>query len=243
MTPSDPAFALWTYLAAHPLGAVVATLAAYAAAEALWRAAGRADLANPTLLAIAAIAGGLWLTGTPYAAYFEGAQFVHVLLGPATVALAVPLWRSAGAIRRAAAPVLGALAVGSAVASASAVALAAAFGASATLQATLAAKSVTTPVAMALSDRLGGLPALTAALVIVTGVVGALVGGGLFAALRLRDQRAQGFAMGVACHGIGLAWALRRSPEAGAFASLGMALNALLTALALPLAAAWFVAP
>jgi putative effector of murein hydrolase len=233
------AFRLWTYLAANPLAGVVATLAAYAAAEALWRWAGRPDLMNPVLAAIALVAAGLWLTGVPYPAYFEGAQFIHVMLGPATVALAVPLWRAAPVIRRAALPVAGALAMGSVAASAGAMALAAAFGASDALLATVAAKSVTTPVAMALSDRLGGLPGLTAALVITTGVVGATFGGLLFGLLRLTDPRAQGFAMGVACHGIGLAWALRRSPEAGAFASLGMALNALLTALVLPLAAAW----
>lgn len=231
-------FALWSYLSTHPLAAITATLLAYLAGDAVWRATGRAPLANPVLIAILLVAAGLWATGVPYADYFDGAQFVHVMLGPATVALAVPLHRAAATIRRSALPIFGALLFGSAFAAATAVGAAWALDASRELLASLAPKSATTPVAMAVAEGLGGLPGLTAVLVILTGVVGATLGPAAMDALRLRDMRARGFAMGLASHGIGTARALTVSRTAGAFASLAMALNALATAALIPLAAA-----
>ena len=234
----DVAFRLWSYLSSHPLAAIAATLAAYLAGDEIAKAAGRPPWLNPVLIAILALSGALLATGIPYADYFEGAQFVHVMLGPATVALALPLHRAAGAIRRAAAPVFGALLFGAAAAAGSAVGLAWAFGGSERLLASLAPKSVTTPVAMALADGLGGLPGLTAVLVILTGVTGASLGGVALDLARVRDRRARGFALGLASHGIGVARALSVSRTAGAFASLAMALNALATAALLPLAAA-----
>lgn len=231
-------FALWSYLSAHPLAAITATLGAYLAGDALWKAAGRRPLLNPVLIAIILLSALLWAGGIDYARYFEGAQFIHVMLGPATVALAVPLYHAAAAVRRAAVPVFGALLFGSVFAAATAVGSAWLAGASDTLLASLAPKSVTTPVAMALAEGLGGLPGLTAVLVILTGVAGATFGSLAMDAVGLKDYRARGFAMGLASHGIGTARALAVSRTAGAFASLAMALNALATAVLLPLIAA-----
>ena len=235
MSEADLAFRLWSYLSAHPLAAITATLAAYMAGDAIWKATGRIPLFNPVLIAIILLSGALTVSGVGYARYFEGAQFIHVMLGPATVALAVPLWRAMSMVRRAAAPIFGALLFGSVAATLSAVGFAWLFGASQTMLASVAAKSVTTPVAMALSDSLGGLPGLTAVLVILTGVVGATFGTFAMNAAGLKDMRARGFAMGLASHGIGTARALSVSQTAGAFASLAMALNALATAALVPL--------
>lgn len=242
MTPDleQAVFQLWIYLAAHPLAAIAATLGAYVAGDAAWRAAGRRPLVNPVLVAIVILSVALWLGGVPYRQYFEGAQFVHVMLGPATVALAVPLYHATSMIRRAALPIFGALLFGSVTAAAVSVGLAWLFGATAPLLASVASKSVTTPVAMAVAESLGGLPGLTAVLVILTGVVGATFGSMAMDAARLRDPRARGFAMGLASHGIGTARALTVSQTAGAFASLAMALNALATAALVPLLAALF---
>ena len=160
---------------------------------------------------------------------------MHFLLGPATVALAVPPYRNFQAVRRSAAQVVAAVVGGSAVAAASAVATAWLLGASRETLLSLAPKSATTPVAMAVAERIGDLPSLTAVLVILTGIVGATLGSWPLNAVRVRDWRARGLAMGVASHGIGTARALTVNDTAGAFASLAMGLNALATAVLLPL--------
>lgn len=226
---------IWSYLARGPLLWLTATLVAYAVGDACFRAAGRKPWANPVLIAVTLLAGLLWLTDTPYPTYFEGAQFVHFLLGPATVALALPLWDNLPHVRRAALPLLAALVTGSVVAAASAVAIARAFGITGEVLASLAPKSATAPVALGISERLGGSPTLTAVLVILTGIIGAICTTPLLNALGIRDWRARGFATGVAAHGIGTARAFQVHPVAGAFAGLGMGLNAVLTAFVAPL--------
>lgn len=225
---------IWSYLSRGPLLWLTATLAAYAIGDACFRAANRLPLVNPVLIAVAVLGTLLWLTATPYATYFEGAQFVHFLLGPATVALAVPLALNLPRLRRALLPVIAALLAGSLTAMVSALAILKVFGADHGLLATLAPKSVTAPVAIGISDSLGGSPTLTAVLVILTGVTGAIIATPLLNLLRIRDWRARGFATGTASHGIGTARAFQVHPVAGAFAGLGMALNAILTALIAP---------
>ncbi|MDQ2066449.1 LrgB family protein [Xinfangfangia sp. CPCC 101601] len=225
---------IWSYLSREPLIWLTTTLAAYAVGDACFRAANRAPIVNPVLIAVILLGSLLWLTGTPYATYFAGAQFVHFLLGPATVALAVPLALNIHRLQRALLPVIAALLAGSLAAMASALAIAKAFGADHALLATLAPKSVTAPVAIGISDSLGGSPTLTAVLVILTGITGAVIATPLLNLLRLKDWRARGFATGTASHGIGTARAFQVNPVAGAFAGLGMALNAILTALLAP---------
>src|SRR3546814_1122903 len=158
-------------------------------------------LVNPVAVAVVLLVVLLFATGVDYATYFEGAQFVHFLLGPATVALAVPLYAKFAAVRRAALPMALALIAGSATAVVSAVGIAAVLGGSPETLLSLAPKSVTTPIAMGISERVGGLPSLTAVLVILTGIIGAMSGTPLFDALGIRDDRARGFARGVASHG------------------------------------------
>jgi predicted murein hydrolase (TIGR00659 family) len=226
---------LWVYLSGEPLLWLTVTVLAYAAADLLSARSGRHPLTNPVVTAVAIIAIVLLATGTPYRTYFEGAQFVHFLLGPATVALAVPLVRNFGAVARLAIPMGLALLAGSVTAIVSAVAVAALLGAPASILSSLAPKSVTTAIAMAISRQLGGEPSLTAVLVIATGVLGAMIVTPLFDALRIRSREARGFAAGVAAHGIGTARAFQVSERAGLFAGLAMALNALVTALLAPI--------
>ena len=232
---------IWSYLAGGPLLWLTATLIAYAAGDAVSRAAGRAPLANPVLVAVALLAVLLWVTDTPYPVYFEGAQFVHFLLGPATVALALPLYDQRAALRRVLLPVLAALAVGSVTALVSALAIASALGAGPETLIALAPKSTTAPVAIGIAETLGGSPTLTAVLVLTTGLIGAVVATPLLNALGIRDWRARGLAVGVAAHGIGTARAMQVNPQAGAFAGLGMGLNAVLTALLAPLVLGWWL--
>ena len=226
---------IWSYLSEGPLLWLTATLAAYAMGDACFRAAGRKPWVNPVLIAVLLLALLLQISGKSYATYFEGAQFVHFLLGPATVALALPLWDNLPRLRRVLLPLAAALLAGSATAVVSALAIASAMGVEGEILASLAPKSATAPVALGISDRLGGSPTLTAVLVILTGIIGAICTTPLLNALRIRDWRARGFATGVAAHGIGTARAFQVNATAGAFAGLGMGLNAVLTAFLAPL--------
>lgn len=226
---------IWAYLSREPLLWLAATLAAYVIGDAAAQVAGRAPWANPVLVAVILLAGLLTATGTPYAAYFEGAQFVHFLLGPATVALAVPLWAQRARLRRAVLPVAAGLAAGSVTSIVAALAIGRALGLDLGTLASLAPKGTTAPVAIGIAQGLGGSPTLAAVLVLLTGITGALVVTPLFNAMGLRDWRARGLAVGTAAHGIGTARALQVHPTAGAFAAIAMGLNAILTALLAPL--------
>ncbi len=228
-------YEVWVYLAQQPLLGLTLTLVAYQAGLWVFNKVGMSPLANPVLLAVIVLVALLWVTETPYQTYFEGAQFVHFLLGPATVALAVPLYNNLRQVRRAALPLGAALVVGSLTAASSAVGIAWLLGATESTLASLAPKSVTTPVAMGIAEQLGGLPSLTAVLVILTGIIGAVFATWTLNALKIDDWRARGFATGVAAHGIGTARAFQLNDVAGAFASLAMGLNAIATALLLPL--------
>ena len=225
---------IWTYLAQGPLLWLAATLAAFALGDAAYRASGKSPLVNAVPVAVVILALVLWTTSTPYATYFEGAQFVHFLLGPATVALALPLWDARAHVRRAILPILAALVAGSLTAMLSTLLIASAFGVTGEVLASLAAKSTTAPVAIGIAQAVGGSPTLTAVLVILTGVTGAVVATPLLNALGLKDWRARGFAVGVAAHGLGTARAMQVHPVAGAFAGLGMGMNAVLTAILAP---------
>jgi putative effector of murein hydrolase len=164
---------------------------------------------------------------------------VHFLLGPATVALAIPLHQHWGTVRKSLLPITAALAAGAVTAVVSAVGIAIAFGAPFDVLASLAPKSVTAAIAMGVSQEIGGNPALTASLVISTGILGAIMVTPLMNALGIRDFRARGFAVGVAAHGIGTARAFQVDPVAGTFAGIALGLNGLVTALIVPLLLAW----
>jgi predicted murein hydrolase (TIGR00659 family) len=228
---------IWSYLARDPLLWLTLTLVAYGIGDAAFRASGRKPIVNPVLIAVAILALLLHVTGTSYATYFDGAKFVHFMLGPATVALAVPLHANLSRIRATAIPMLAALLTGSLVAMLSAVGIARALGVERDILLSLLPKSATAPVALGVSDQIGGSPTLTAVLVITTGIVGAIIATPMLNALGIRDYRARGFALGVASHGIGTARAFQVNETAGAFAGIGMGLNALLTALLAPLVA------
>jgi predicted murein hydrolase (TIGR00659 family) len=235
---------LWVYLAASPLFHLTLTLAAYLVGDYLFRKSGHMALFNPVLIAILLIVGVLLATGVSYARYFEGAQFVHFLLGPATVALAVPLYRQFDRVRHSGPAILIALLGGSATALVTATTITWALGAPREVVASIAPKSVTTPIAMGVSEQIGGLPSLTAVLVILTGIFGAMFGTTILERLGVREASAEGFALGLASHGIGTARALQVSEVAGAFSALAMGLNGLATSFLAPflvhLLAGWF---
>ncbi len=226
---------LWAYLAHTPLLWLALTLATYLLASEAARRSSNHALCNPVLLAVLMLIGLLQISGTSYATFFEGAQFIHFLLGPATVALAVPLVQVIHRVRQMALPLTLALGAGALAAIGGTMLLAQSLGLDTLTLRSLLPRSVTTPIAMGVAEQIGGEPSLTAALVILTGMIGALIANDLLRLLRVEEPAIRGFAIGLAAHGIGTARALQLHAEAGAFATLGMILNGALTAVLLPI--------
>ncbi len=235
---------LWVYLSATPLFGLTATLVVYVLAQAVYARLNQAPWANPVLWTVVVLAGGLLATGVPYPSYFAGAQFIHFLLGPAVVALAWPLWQRRAELRRRWEGLLLAALLGGIAASGSAVLMAWALGLPMDVTLSLAPKSVTAPVAMGIAEKIGGIPALAAVFAVVTGLVGALLGKYLFAALGIPTDNngwsARGFAMGTSAHGLGAARALQVNADAGAYAGLALGLQVVLASLLMPLVFRFF---
>ena len=228
---------LWVYLSATPLFGLTATLSVYVVAQAAYQRLDHAAGANPVLWTVLVLAGLLAVTGTPYPTYFSGAQFIHFLLGPAVVALGWPLWQRRAQLRQRGPALLAAALAGGTAAAGSAVAIGWALGLPVEVLRSLAPKSVTAPVAMGIAEQLGGIPALAAALAVVTGLVGAISGKFLFDRLGITGYDLRGFALGTTSHGIGAARAMQVHPDAGAYAGLALGLQVVLASLLMPLLA------
>jgi predicted murein hydrolase (TIGR00659 family) len=235
VAPGDIA-AIWVYLAREPLAALTVTLLAWLVALRVQKLFRFHPLANPIPVAVGIVATGLLVTGVDYRTYFQGAQFVHFLLGPATVALAVPLYRQWRSLRSVLLPASLCIVAGGVLAAGFGVAIAFALGAPPEVVASLGPRSVTTPVAMGIAERLGGVPALAAVVVLCSGIAGAVLGPLAMNWAGVRDWRARGLAIGTTAHGIGTARAIAVHPVAGVFSGLAMGLNAIATSLWLPLA-------
>lgn len=230
-----PFFHVWAYLQTQPLLGLTATLCAWELANLIDIRAGHKAVTNPTVLAIIVLAAALLITHTPYSAYFTGAQYVHFLLGPATVALAVPMFANLPAIKRDFLAIAVSLTAGSVAAAGSAMLIAHALGASDMVVISLGPKSVTTPIAMGIAQDLGGQPSLTAVFVMMTGMFGTVVCTGILRLARVKDWRAQGLAAGTAAHGLATARMLTLSQTAGVFGGVAIGLNGIVTSLIVPL--------
>ncbi|MCM2328595.1 MAG: LrgB family protein [Lysobacter sp.] len=240
MNPQLPAIhEIWVYLSGSPLLALILTLSAWQAGVMVYERFDRNPLANPVAIAIAIVATVITLIDMPYAKYFEGAQFVHFLLGTATVALAVPIYKGLEALRGRIFPLLAALLAGGATSIVSAVGIAKLLGADAAIIGGFYAKSVTAPIAMGVAERINVSPTLTAVFAVTTGILGAILVRFVLDAVGSKAWWQRGFAVGVAAHGIGTSRAFSVHPEAGTYASLGMGLHGVLGAVLIPLAIRW----
>jgi predicted murein hydrolase (TIGR00659 family) len=218
---------------ARPLAGLTLTIAVFVVAS--WISARtRHPLANPVLISVCTLIAILSVTGTTYDSYFASAQFIHFLLGPATVALAVPMFRQMRKVRSSLLPVAAGIVSGSAVGVASVVGVAAVFSLSPDLTASLTTKSVTAPVAMGIAGHTGALPPLAAIFAVLAGMTGAAVGPALLDRMGIIDPLARGLAMGTASHGQGTARILQESEEAGAVSGVAMGLTALTMAVVMP---------
>lgn len=227
----------WAVLEHQPLWGLLATLLAYRAGLLVNRLAQGNVLAHPVLIAVLILVVLLSVMHVSYADYFAGAQYVHFLLGPATVALAIPMFRSLRHIRRTAQALVPALVVGSIVSAGSAAFISKALGAAPVVTTSLIAHSATTPIAMSISRHIGGDSSLTATFTLVTGIVAVLQIGAAMKAMRIMDIRAHGLAAGTAGHGLATARMLAISETAGAFGGLAIGMNGVLTALVAPVLA------
>jgi putative effector of murein hydrolase len=237
--PLPPIHEIWVYLSGSPLLALTLTLAAWQLGTWLYERSGRHPLVNPVAIAVAAVAVAILAIDMPYATYFQGAQFVHFLLGTATVSLAVPIHRGLAQLRGRVLPLAAALLGGGAASIGVAIGMARLLGVDAPLQQGLWAKSVTAPIAMGVAERIGASPTLTAVYAVVTGVLGAALGRFVLDAVGYRAWWQRGAAIGIAAHGIGTSRAFTVHPEAGAWASLAMGLHGVVGAVLIPLAYAY----
>lgn len=226
---------MFSHLASLPATWLLATLAAYRLALAVHRRSGGSAWLHPVAVATLILVTLLLLTGVDYATYFEGGRYIHVLLGPATVALAVPLYHQLARLRRDWVALLAGALIGSAAAVVIAMLSAGWLEASRETVLSMSVKSVTMPIALGLTETFGGVVSLTSALVMLTGILGGALTQPLLALLHIREAHINGFTLGVVAHGIGTARALQESQEMGAFAGLAMGLAGLLTAVLLPL--------
>lgn len=220
-----------------PLLWLTATIGVFEVFDCLSKRFARHPLLHPVLWSAPVLMGLLVVSTTPYATYVAATQPLSFLLGPAVVGLAVPVWNERVRIRRLAVPIALSLGAGAVTSIVSAVGILSLFGAPMEILASIAPRATTTPVAMAVAQQLGGVPALAAIIVLFAGIFGAMIATPVFGAMGLHDQRARGFALGVAAHGIGTARAFQLDATAGAMASLAMALNAVVTAALLSLVA------
>jgi putative effector of murein hydrolase len=233
-----PIAEIWVYLSGSPLLALILTLSAYQLGLMIYQRSGHHPVANPVAFAVVSVAVAIQFLEMPYQKYFEGAQFVHFLLGTATVSLAVPIYRGLVAmpnIGRRILPLGAALLGGGLVSILSAVGVAKVMGVDPHLISGLYAKSVTAPIAMGVAERVGASPTLTAVFAVLTGVLGAVLAKFVLDRCASKAWWQRGFAIGVAAHGIGTSRAFSVSQEAGAYASLAMGLHGVLGALLIPL--------
>ena len=225
---------LWQHLQANQAFWLCVTLLAYQAGIVVYRKSGYLTIFSPFVIAVAILMPLLLVSHTPYETYFSGAQFVHFLLGPATVALAVPLFDQRLRLAKLWAPIFIGVFIGCTVGIASTILLGVVFGASFESIMSMAPKSVTTPIAMGISEKMGGIADFTAGIVVLTGIVGALITMPLFKLFRIKKSYIQGFALGVAAHGMGTSRAFQINDKAGAFSGLAMGLAGLVTAFLAP---------
>jgi len=214
---------------------ISATLIIYALALVLYRLSNYVPIAHPLVITATALGAILFLTDTSITRYQQSASLIHWLLGPATVALALPMYAQWQRIRHHGWRLIAGIASGGIIAPL--VAWAIVYGADAplALQMTMLVKSITTPLAMDAGAKIGGIPALAAVFVITTGIVGAIVSSLVFSLFRVTDEKAQGLALGTVAHAVGTAKAIQMSEQTGAMATLGLCLNGIMTAIVVPL--------
>lgn len=235
MIDQQKLYYIWIYLQAEPLFWLTLTIGSYLIADFIYRKSNLFPLLNPVALSVLLVSLILISFNIQYERYFDGAKFIHFLLGPATVALAIPIYRKWDLIVSNSKAILISLILGSFFAIFITYVLSLQFKLQEELIFSLLPRSVTAPIAMGISEIIGGIPSLTAIITLITGVVGASLGVFVFDLMKLKKMEARGFSLGLTSHGIGTARAMSRDKNAGVFAAVGMGLSGLITSIIVPL--------
>lgn len=230
---------IWVYLSGDPLFALVITLATYQVGYTIYVKFNRTPILNPAAISILLVSIIISAFDMSYEKYFEGAQFVHFLLGTATVALAVPIYRGFKNLKGKVIPIFVALITGSVASIASAVLIAKYMGAGEQIVGSMYTKSVTAPIAMGIAERIQVSPTLTAVFTVITGILGAILAPYILDAFNIKPWWMRGTAIGAGAHGLGITRAFSVNEQAGIFASMAMGLNGVLSAIILPFVYTW----
>jgi predicted murein hydrolase (TIGR00659 family) len=234
MKENNSIIEIWVYLSGSPLLALFMTLAAYQIGLFIYQKSKQSPLANPVAIAVILVASFIQLIDMPYDTYFKGAQFIHFLLGSATVALAIPIYRGFNNLKTRSIPLLASLVAGGGASILSAVGIASLLGADKAIQGAMYSKSVTAPIAMGIAERIGTSPTLTAIFAAITGILGSIFAPYILNFLGVKEWWKRGFAIGVGAHGIGTSQAFSLHHEAGTYASLAMGLHGIVGAVVIP---------
>ena len=226
---------VWIYLQSEPLSWLTLTIGSYIIGDYVYKKTGLFPLLNPVAITIVIISSILIFFDVPYKKFFAGAQFIHFLLGPVTVSLAIPIYKKRNLIKSYLIPIIFALLIGCSFAILSTYFLANILISDSQLLLSLLPRNVTAPIAMGISEIIGGIPSITAIITIITGIVGASFGSFILDMLRIKNMQARGFGIGLASHGIGTARAMSKDNNAGVFAALAMSLSGITTSLLVPI--------
>lgn len=226
---------MFEFILQHPLFGLVITLVSFRLGQIAYERSGKKTYCQPVVVGMALVIVVLLVFKIPYSQYFESAKPLHLLLGPVTIALAIPLYQNLKRIRALLLPIVLTVFIASSITVGLAVIILSLFGASDVSLLSMSTKSITTPIAMIVSEEIGGLASLSATFVMSTGVLGAVLGPPILDRLGIKDDGIKGFALGLTAHAVGTARALEISEECGAFSALAMGLTGIFTAIFLPL--------
>lgn len=213
---------------------IALSFAGFVVGRAVYRRSGSNPFLHPLLVGTPLVAAVLYLINMDFGAYYAGNGALNWLLGPTTVALAVPLARQMRQLPPLLLTVATTVLIGGFFATGCALLMALMFDVDQLMVLSLAAKSVTTPIAVGITEELGGLVTLIVMVVLLTGIVGILAAQTVFNYSKITDERWQGLILGISAHAIGTAKAFEQSPRCGAFSTLGMGLNGIWTSMFLP---------
>jgi predicted murein hydrolase (TIGR00659 family) len=240
MNSVETLYKIWVYLQTEPLFWLTVTIGAFLTGDYLYKKSKINPLVNPVAISILIVSGILIIFDIDYERYFNGAQFIHFLLGPATVALAIPIYNQIKLIQKEAISISITLVTGSLFAVFITYYLAKSFGLDEKLILSMLPRSVTAPIAMGISELINGLPSLTAIITIATGIIGASLSTFVLDFMKVKDMTARGFAIGLTSHGIGTARAMSRNKTAGIFSALALALSGVAASIIIPLVIKFF---